>query len=98
MPKARSRRKKKRRSPIRSLRLPALPRVRLVDLEQSQLDAIGLGLVAVGVFLSLVLYFGWEGGKVGEGLADLLRFLLGKVAYLTPLLLLGSAAALVLRP
>src|SRR5439155_10795384 len=43
-------------------------------------------------------YFGWEGGKVGGGLADVLRFLLGKVAYLVPLVLLGAGSALMLRP
>jgi S-DNA-T family DNA segregation ATPase FtsK/SpoIIIE len=65
------------------------------ELEQSQRDAIGLGLVAAGAFFSFVFYFGWEGGKVGEGLAEALIFFLGKVAYLVPLGLLGAGAALV---
>ncbi len=36
-------------------------------LEQRHLDLIGLLLIAVGVYLSFVLFFGWDGGKVGTG-------------------------------
>ena len=36
-------------------------------LEQRHLDLIGLFLVAFGVYLVFVLFFGWEGGKVGYG-------------------------------
>jgi DNA segregation ATPase FtsK/SpoIIIE, S-DNA-T family len=68
------------------------------ELEQSQLDAIGLGLVGVGVFFSFVFYFGWDGGRVGQLLADAFVFFLGKVAYLVPLSLLVAGAVLVLKP
>ena len=37
-------------------------------LEQRHLDLIGLFLIAAGVYLVFVLFFGWEGGKVGYGL------------------------------
>ena len=37
-------------------------------LEQRHLDLIGLFLIAAGVYLSFVLFFGWDGGKVGYGL------------------------------
>ena len=48
-----------RRSPV-----PWPPR--LPVLEQRHLDLIGLGLVAVGVFLAFPLYRGWEGGEAGQ--------------------------------
>ena len=35
--------------------------------EQRHLDVIGLSLVALGVYLTFVLYLGWDGGKVGAG-------------------------------
>ena len=68
------------------------------ELEQRHLDVIGLGLVALGVYLTLVLYLGWDGGKVGSGAGVGLAFLFGKVAYLAPLALFISGAALILKP
>jgi hypothetical protein len=46
-------------------------------LEQRHLDLIGVFLVALGVFLLFVLFFGWEGGKVGYGLQTGLEYLGG---------------------
>src|SRR4051794_4210359 len=48
-------------------------------LEQRHLDLIGLFLVAFGVYLVFVLFFGWEGGKVGYGVETGLVYLFGKV-------------------
>jgi S-DNA-T family DNA segregation ATPase FtsK/SpoIIIE len=48
-------------------------------LEQRHLDLIGLFLIASGVYLSFVLFFGWDGGKVGYGLETALVYLLGTV-------------------
>ena len=39
---------------------------RLPVLEQRDLDLIGLGLVAVGVFLAFPLYLHWDGGEAGQ--------------------------------
>jgi DNA segregation ATPase FtsK/SpoIIIE, S-DNA-T family len=94
MAKKRSRRRNHRRLSLRSLR-PALPR--LSELEQSQLDAIGLGLVAAGVFFSFVFYFGWDGGRVGGVLADAFAVVLGRVAYLVPFALLAAGAGIMLH-
>ena len=58
--KSRSKKARARRSPV-----PWPPR--LPVLEQRHLDLIGLGLVAVGVFLAFPLYAGWEGGEAGPG-------------------------------
>jgi DNA segregation ATPase FtsK/SpoIIIE, S-DNA-T family len=54
---------------------PHLPR----GLEQRHLDLIGIFLIAAGVYLTFVLFFGWDGGKVGNGVETGLTYLLGKV-------------------
>jgi S-DNA-T family DNA segregation ATPase FtsK/SpoIIIE len=54
------------------LRLPA-------GLEQRHIDLIALFLLAFGVYLVFVLFFGWEGGKVGYGTETALTYLFGKV-------------------
>jgi S-DNA-T family DNA segregation ATPase FtsK/SpoIIIE len=99
-----ARKKTKRKSPRGSMRslprgLPMLlPRVlpKLSELDQSRRDAIALGLAGLGVLLAFVFYFGWDFGRVGHIASEGLRFLFGAVAYLTPLVLLGAAAALML--
>jgi S-DNA-T family DNA segregation ATPase FtsK/SpoIIIE len=48
-------------------------------LEQRHLDLIGLFLIAAGVYLSFVFFFGWDGGKVGYGLETGLEYLFGTV-------------------
>ncbi len=47
------------------------------SLEQRHLDLIGLFLVAAGIYLVFVLFFGWEGGKVGYGIETGLVYLFG---------------------
>src|SRR5262249_20129589 len=65
---------------------------------QRQIDLIGLALIALGVFLATVLYFGWAGGKVGSGMADGLKFAFGAIAYVVPISGIAAGAILVLRP
>src|SRR4051795_12918031 len=91
-PKTRARRAAPRRQQ------PSLPKLPSLRLEQHQLDLIGLGCVALAAFLAFVFYLGWDGGKVGEGLADGFVFLFGGVGYLVPIALFGTGAVLVLRP
>ncbi len=67
-------------------------------LEQHHVDLIGLGLVAAGVFLSFPLYLGWDGGTVGDAVADALALLAGIVGLAAPVALVGAGALLVLRP
>jgi S-DNA-T family DNA segregation ATPase FtsK/SpoIIIE len=52
----------------------------------------GLGLAALGLFLAVVLYVGWDGGVVGGPIADAARALVGVAAYVLPLgcLVVGS--------
>ncbi|MGH2980550.1 MAG: DNA translocase FtsK 4TM domain-containing protein [Solirubrobacterales bacterium] len=90
----RSRAAAKRRRPS----APRLNREQLEKLEQRQLDVIGLSLIAVGVYLTFVLYLGWDGGRVGSGIEDGLTYLFGKVAYVAPLVMFGCGAALICKP
>ena len=71
---------------------------RLPVLEQRHLDLIGLGLVALGVFLAFPLYLGWEGGEAGQAIVDGLTWAIGRVAWATPVALVAAGALLVLRP
>jgi S-DNA-T family DNA segregation ATPase FtsK/SpoIIIE len=65
-------------------------------LEQRHLDLIGLFLIAVGVYLAFVLFFGWEGGKVGYGIETGLEYLVGAVgARIATVLLLVTGAVMV---
>ena len=66
------RKRAKAAKPKGGLHLPA-------GLEQRHLDLIGLFLVAFGVYLVFVLFFGWEGGKVGYGVETGLTYLFGTV-------------------
>src|SRR3954453_23744188 len=75
---------------------PAWPH--LPELEQRQLDLIGLGLLALGVFFAFLVYGGVEGGEAGGWTVDSLRWLLGAVHYGVPAALLAAGAVLVLRP
>jgi DNA segregation ATPase FtsK/SpoIIIE, S-DNA-T family len=96
MARAGSTRKSGKRKPARK-RPPARRRggVGLPVLEQHHRDLLGLGLVAFGCFLAVVLYGGETGGRVGEATSDALRFLLGGVAYLAPIGFVASGVLLV---
>jgi DNA segregation ATPase FtsK/SpoIIIE, S-DNA-T family len=75
---------------------PAWPR--LPELEQRQLDVIGLGLIALAVFFGFLVYARSDGGEAGSWTVDSLRWLLGAVHYGVPVALLAGGAILVLRP
>jgi DNA segregation ATPase FtsK/SpoIIIE, S-DNA-T family len=55
-------------------------------------ELIGLGLTAVGLFLSTVVYLGWEGGRAGSWIPDGIWALVGDAGYLLPaaLVVVGS--------
>jgi DNA segregation ATPase FtsK/SpoIIIE, S-DNA-T family len=97
MARAGSTRKGGRRKPARK-RPPARRGGRglaLPAVEQHHRDLLGLGLVAFGCFLAVVLYGGETGGRVGEAAADALRLLLGGVAYLAPIGFVAGGVLLV---
>src|SRR5262245_49332152 len=60
-------------------------------------ELVGLGLGALGVFVGLVLYAGWDGGYVGRWFADALIALFGDVAYAAPVALVAVGALMVAR-
>jgi S-DNA-T family DNA segregation ATPase FtsK/SpoIIIE len=74
-----------------------LPRPHLPEgLQQRHLDLIGLFLIAAGVYLCFVLFFGWDGGKVGYGVETGLEYLFGRVgARIATVLILAVGAMLV---
>jgi DNA segregation ATPase FtsK/SpoIIIE, S-DNA-T family len=65
-------------------------------LDQSQRDVLGLGFVAVGVFIAFVLYGHWDGGRVGHGLAVALGLSVGEARSLAPVALVVGGGALLL--
>jgi len=67
-------------------------------LRQHHLDLIGLGCVLLGIYLVFVLYFGWNGGRLGSGISDGLKYLFGVVAYLAPVALFAAGAIAIFRP
>ena len=67
-------------------------------LSQKHLDLIGLGCVVLGIYLVFVLYFGWDGGRLGSGLRDGLNYTIGLVAYVIPLALFATGGILIFRP
>jgi len=73
--------------------LPRLPRI-----EQRQLDLVGLGLVALAVFLAFPLWLGWEAGAIGAALTDGLAWAFGVLKWAAPLALALAGGLLVLRP
>ncbi len=59
---------------------------------------LGLGLIAAGAFMGFVLYGGWNGGRVGGGLAEALGLCVGRARGLAPVALILGGLALLLRP
>ncbi|HEU6446307.1 MAG TPA: DNA translocase FtsK, partial [Gaiellaceae bacterium] len=55
-------------------------------------ELIGLGLAAIGLFLSTLVYLGWEGGTAGGAIVDGLWAVVGDAGYLLPaaLVVVGS--------
>src|SRR5690348_16395129 len=90
MPAATRSKKAAKRKPASHWKLP--------ELEQRQLDLIGLGLVALGIFFAFLVYFGWDGGQAGSQAVEGLRWLLGAVHYVVPVALAAAGAILILRP
>jgi DNA segregation ATPase FtsK/SpoIIIE, S-DNA-T family len=90
---AATRRKPKSKAKAKS----RLPRPHLPEgLQQRHLDLIGLVLIAAGVYLCFVLFFGWDGGKVGYGVETGLEYLFGKVgARIATVLMLAVGTMLV---
>jgi S-DNA-T family DNA segregation ATPase FtsK/SpoIIIE len=57
----------------------------------------GLGMVAVGLFLATVLWFGWDGGIVGEKTSAWLQDGVGSATYVLPVVLAGLGGLMLIR-
>ncbi|MSX01704.1 MAG: DNA translocase FtsK, partial [Actinobacteria bacterium] len=71
---------------------------KLSELTQRQRDMLGLGLVALALFVAFPLYSGGDAGIGGEQFVAGLRWVFGQVAYLIPPVLAVSGLVLILRP
>src|SRR5579871_743707 len=91
--------RRKRRSTLR----PKLPsRVKKTQTKRARPrnehpELWGLGLVALGLFLGAVLYFGWNGGYVGGWLGEGLQRLIGAARYGVPVALVALGGLMVGR-
>ena len=54
-------------------------------------------MVAVGAFLATLMWFGWDGGAVGEKTGDGLHSVFGAASYVIPLVLLGLGGLMLVR-
>jgi DNA segregation ATPase FtsK/SpoIIIE, S-DNA-T family len=64
---------------------------------QQHPELIGLGLVALGLFLSTILYLGWSGGMVGGWIADGFSATIGAAAWVAPVAFVTVGALMVGR-
>src|SRR5256714_4459188 len=60
-------------------------------------ELVGLGLLALGVFLASMLYLGWSGGMVGGAIADGFKGAIGAAAYVAPVAFAVVGALMVAR-
>src|SRR3954447_23928045 len=89
-----------RRRPARAntaKRRPAAKKSRHPQLDDRQLDLLGLGLVAAAVFFAFLIWLGWDGGRAGGWAVEGLRWLVGAVHYAVPVALMAAGAIVVLR-
>jgi S-DNA-T family DNA segregation ATPase FtsK/SpoIIIE len=84
------------RKPRSKAKAPRRGKLHLPEgLQQRHLDLIGLFLIAAGVYLSFVLFFGWDGGKVGNGIETGLEYLFGAVGARIATVLMLVAGSLI---
>jgi DNA segregation ATPase FtsK/SpoIIIE, S-DNA-T family len=64
---------------------------------EQHVELVGLGLVALGIFLASILYFGWSGGMVGGWIADAFEAAIGDAVYVAPIAFLVVGGLMVVR-
>jgi S-DNA-T family DNA segregation ATPase FtsK/SpoIIIE len=101
MPKRRKKRVLRPRTPSRVKRRRRGARER----SHHHPELIGLGLLAVGLFLCTLVYLGWEGGEAGGAVVDGVWAVVGDAGYLLPAafvvvgaLMLGRSALVQVHP
>ncbi|MDQ3874532.1 MAG: DNA translocase FtsK [Actinomycetota bacterium] len=60
-------------------------------------ELVGLGLLALAVFLAGLLYLGWSGGSLGGAIADVFRAVIGAASFAAPVVLAGVGGLLIAR-
>src|SRR5437764_12589026 len=86
-------RRRAKRSLLARVRLPRRP----VQLEAYHLDIIALALIACGILLAGVAYFGWSGGALGRGAVLTMKFVFGVLGYAVPTALVAIGGLLLAR-
>jgi len=94
---AASRKSQAKRVRARRSLLASRARLPRFAFEPHQVDVLGLGLIAVGIFLSCIAYLHWSGGTVGEGGVHGIRFVFGLLGYGVPAAIVAAGALIVLR-
>ncbi len=95
---AKTRKTAKRKAPAK--RKPAAARKRKRSkskLTQRQRDMLGVALLGIAFFLGFVFYANQSGGAVGEPAYDGIRFTVGELGYITPLLVGAAGLLLILK-
>ena len=69
-----------------------------LHLDQHHQDLIGLALVALAVFFAFVIWLAWDGGRVGEAAVEGIKWLVGGMHVVAPVVTMAAGALLVLRP
>jgi len=64
---------------------------------QHENELLGLALLALGLVLAVILYFGLDGGAVGSWLAGVLTDVVGTAAYVLPVSLVALGGLLLAR-
>jgi S-DNA-T family DNA segregation ATPase FtsK/SpoIIIE len=90
------RRKKRTLRPRLPARVKKRGRKRKPKSEQ-HLELIGLGLVALGLFLASILYLGWSGGMAGGWIADVFTATIGAAAWVAPVAFVTVGSLMVAR-
>jgi S-DNA-T family DNA segregation ATPase FtsK/SpoIIIE len=88
--------KRRKRRTLRP-RTPSRVRKRKQSRGHQHPELVGLGLLAVGLFLAVILYLGWDGGEIGGWIADALHDVVGSAAYVLPVAAIAIGALMVGR-
>ena len=94
-------RRRAKRSLLARVGLRSRPWAGAKQLEPHHLDIIALALIACGILLAGVAYFGWAGGPLGRGAVVAMKSVFGVLGYTVPVALIavgGLVLARELRP
>jgi S-DNA-T family DNA segregation ATPase FtsK/SpoIIIE len=90
--------KKGGRKPARKKPAKKSQKAKEAEARQRRLDLVGLGLIAMSVYLGYVVYLGWDGGTLGRLSDDGLLYAVGAGSVFVPAACALIGLALILRP